>query len=303
MKSTSPLLLVLAAGIGSRYGGIKQLDTIGPNGESLMEYSIFDAAKAGFKKVVFVIKKDLEDLFLDKIINKYNHLIELDYVFQELDSLPTPYERPVDRKKPWGTGHAILAAQEKITAPFAVINADDFYGSEAFKIMKTALDNMTSESHNFCILTYKLNNTLSDHGSVSRGVCKEKDGFLDSITEHTKLVKTSTGEIIDQSGVHGESPLSPSTHVSMNFWGFSPQLFPLLQDGFFEFLKTDISELSSEFFITHPLDQAIQSGKIKISILETDEKWMGVTYKADKEIAQTGLKNMIKEGVYPANLV
>lgn len=302
MKSTSPIILVLAAGIGSRYGGIKQLDTIGPNGESLMEYSIFDAAKAGFKKVVFVIKKDLEILFQNKIIQKYKGLIEIDYVFQELKAIPQPFKCPEERIKPWGTGHAILAAKEKIDAPFAVINADDFYGPSAFKIMAEALNKMKMNDHNFFILTYKLDNTLSDHGSVSRGVCKEKDHHLESIIEHTQLIKAPSGEIFDRSGHHAATPLSPDTPVSMNFWGFSPKLFPLLEKGFCHFLENRIQEPSSEFFITTPLDLAIKQGEIKISILKTDEKWMGVTYQEDKEIAHEGLKRMVQEGTYPRQL-
>lgn len=303
MKSTPSILLILAAGIGSRYGGIKQLDTIGPNGESLMEYSIFDAAKAGFGKIVFVIKKDLEALFQEKIIKKYNQLIELEYVFQEPDSLPAPYHPQKDRKKPWGTGHAVLVAKEKINAPFAVINADDFYGPQAFKIMKQALDTLKTASRDFYILTYKLCNTLSENGSVSRGICQEKDGFLNSIIEHTKLVKIPSGEIIDQSGIHGETPLSPDTHVSMNFWGFSPELFPLLEKGFSDFLNDQISNPKAEFFITQPLDQAIQDKAIKISILETNEKWMGVTYQKDKETARSGIENLIQNNIYPQQLV
>ncbi|MCP4754348.1 MAG: NTP transferase domain-containing protein [Proteobacteria bacterium] len=295
-----PVLLILAAGIGSRYGGVKQLDGFGPNGETIMEYSLHDAINAGFKRVVFVINKCLEELFTKQIISKYQDEIEIATVHQELDLLPKGFAPPTDRQKPWGTAHAILTAKNSIDSPFAVINADDFYGPEAFKIMANKLATMSPSSSDFFLMGYILSNTLSDYGSVSRGLCKVKNGFLSSIEELTKITKTKDGITFQERGK--TRTISPDSVVSMNFWGFSPKIFEILEKRFELFLEHNSASKTAEFFIADPLDYAVKNNQIRIELLTTSEKWLGITYASDKKMVINGIQHHIDNGSYPENL-
>lgn len=299
-NNLKPQLLILAAGMGSRYGGPKQLEAFGPNGETIMEYSIYDAIRAGFKKIVFVINKQLEAVFNQKIISKFLNRIELDYVCQEPDHLPSGYSLPIGRKKPWGTGHAILTARNIISEPFAVINADDFYGSNAFRVMKETLSHMESASSEFYLLGYVLSNTLSKHGSVCRGVCHIENGFLSSITERVDIRKTENILTYQKNGK--TFPIDPESIVSMNFWGFSPKVFDIFENQFRLFLQEKLNDTGAEFFIANPLDFAIRNGSARVKLLTTYEKWLGITHLEDKPIVLDGIFRQIKEGVYPTRL-
>ncbi len=299
-ENEGPTLLILAAGIGSRYGGSKQTEAIGPNNETILEYSIFDAIRTGFKRIVFVINTKLEETFNSRIIPKYRNRIELDYVFQKLDHLPEGYHLPIQRKKPWGTGHAVLSAKGNIHTPFAVINADDFYGSSAFEIMGGVLGTMDSSSSDFFLVGYRLGNTLSDHGSVSRGLCAVKDGFLASIKELRKITKNDIEIVFQEDGK--TQTVDPDSIVSMNFWGFSPNIFNILERQFKSFLQKKIDSESAEFFIVDPLDHAIKNRLARIGVLTTTEKWLGITYLADREMVINGIKRRIEKGFYPEKL-
>lgn len=295
-----PDLLVLAAGLGSRYGGLKQLDGVGPCGESIMEYSIFDAKKAGFEKIVFVIKKAIQKDFKSQILSKIEGFIDFDIVFQEIDSLPGGFNRSVERKKPWGTGHAILSAKDKIINPFAVINADDYYGPGAFDRMGDYLRAPDGDSTEFSLLGYRLENTLSLNGSVSRGICEIKDGFLTTLTERTRISRELEG--VFYQGKTKNIPIDPKACVSMNFWGFTPLIFKLLEDRFLLFAKKHHQSLKEEFMITEPIDYAIQNKIARIKVLPVNERWMGITYPDDRKRVQQGIADLVSEGVYPENL-
>lgn len=300
MKSRKPELLILAAGMGSRYGGVKQLDSVGPSGESIMEYSIHDAIKAGFGKVVFIIKKDLEDLLQKQIIEKYKDQIEISYVFQEVDSLPEGYNCPEERIKPWGTGHAILMAKEAMTAPFAVINADDFYGANSYPIIAEELFKKSIHDTEFCLLGYILKNTLSENGSVSRGLCTVESDYLTGLRELTSISK-SDGKVTYQDGDQ-ERSIAAESVVSMNFWGFTPKVFDILEEQFKHFLDKNIDDLKAEFYITTPLNHAVDQNRIKIKVLTTDENWLGVTYAADKPFVEQGIRKFVDQKIYPSQL-
>lgn len=291
------MLLILAAGKGSRYGGLKQLDSVGPNGESIMEYSIFDAIRGGFGRIVFVIDSSFEDEFKRRIYSKYNRYIPIEYVYQAVDRLPEGCQSNTNRKKPWGTGHAVLMAKETINQPFAVINADDFYGQKAFKIMAEKLGSMPSDSSDFYLLCYILANTMSENGSVSRGMCQVENGKLAGITELTR-VQTNGNKVIAYNGPE-EVDIDINTLVSMNFWGYSPKLFPILEDQFRHFLQLNQNSETEEFYITQPIDFAIKNKLSQINVLSTDEKWMGITYSDDKQIVEQGILNLIQQDLYP----
>ena len=299
----SVTLLVLAAGMGSRYGGLKQLDSVGPNGETVIDYSVFDAIRAGFNKVVFIIREDFKEEFKLSIGEKFQDRIEVEYVFQKLDELPPGYTIPNDRTKPWGTGHAILSAMQTVRDPFAVINADDFYGQLAYQkiynyLSETPVDALPA---NYCMVGYPLKNTLSEHGSVSRGICSvSEDGKLNSVRELTHIVKKHS-EIFNE--VNGEKEsLTGDEVVSMNMWGFSPQVFIQLERLFSEFLKENLNVLSSEFYIPFAVDNLIQSGTATVEVLETTEKWFGVTYQEDKVQVQRAILSLIQHGDYPSSI-
>ena len=299
----SVTLLVLAAGMGSRYGGLKQLDSVGPNGETVIDYSVFDAIRAGFNKVVFIIREDFKEEFKLSIGEKFQDRIEVEYAFQKLDELPPGYTIPNDRTKPWGTGHAILSAMQTVRDPFAVINADDFYGQLAYQkiynyLSETPVDALPA---NYCMVGYPLKNTLSEHGSVSRGICSlSEDDKLNSVRELTYIVKKHS-EIFNE--VNGEKEsLTGDEVVSMNMWGFSPQVFIQLERLFSEFLEENLNVLSSEFYIPFAVDNLIQSGTATVEVLETTEKWFGVTYQEDKVQVQKEILSLIQHGDYPSSI-
>lgn len=299
-----PALLVLAAGMGSRYGGLKQIDKLGPNGETIIDYSIYDAIRAGFGKVVFVIRKSIESDFKEVILNKYKNHLEVDYVLQELDKLPDGFCCPEGRVKPWGTGHAILMAKEKIDTFFAVINGDDFYGRHAFETLAKYLQTLSLEKDSdvYSMVAYQLSHTLSENGSVSRGVCKgDASDFLVSIHEHTKIERKE-GKIINTNEDGSVVTLQADTPVSMNFWGFHPSLFGHLERLFKEFLKDRGNELKSEFYIPFAVDDLIKEGLAKVKLLRTEAEWFGITYQEDRPGVVKSFQELLQAGVYPKQL-
>lgn len=266
-------LVVLAAGMGSRFGGLKQLQPVGKNGEFILDYSISDAVNAGFNKVVYIIKKEHEEDFRNTIGKRTEKIIKTEYAYQDINDLPDGFSVPDGREKPWGTGHALLCAKDKVTSPFAVINADDYYGTNSMKILADALLDGTPA----CMVGFKLGNTLSENGTVSRGVCEAKDGYLTKVTEHTALDKNS--------GI----PLD--TLVSMNMWGLQPSIFDELEKGFVEFLKNLDNPLKGEYFLPGLIDSMISRGMIEVKMLTTDEKWYGMTYKEELDLVKQALAN------------
>jgi len=298
----TPSLVVLAAGMGSRYGGVKQIDQFGPNGETILDYSIFDALKVGFRKIVFVIRKELEKDFREVFEPKLKNWAELHFVFQELDHLPDGFSVPPERKKPWGTAHAVMATEEAIKEPFAVINADDFYGRGAYQILFDFLKGQDPASTNYAIVGYSLENTLSEHGAVSRGICQANEtGFLKKIVERTKIYwKDEQIVYLDVDGQ--EKAISGKTQVSMNMMGFTPTFFTFLKTYFKEFLQANASDPKAEFFLPWVLDRLIQNRQAGIKILLTQEQWFGVTYQEDKPTVQSNIQHLIAEGIYPQNL-
>lgn len=296
-----PTLLVLAAGMGSRYGALKQMDGVGPNNEAILDYSIFDAKRAGFGKIVFVIRKDFAEAF-EKINNSERFGLPVEYVYQGLDCLPEGYSVPEGRQKPWGTGHAVLMAANVINEPFAVINADDFYGKEAYEVMAKHLVECDSKEGSYSMVAYKLKNTLSDFGTVSRGVCTQnKCHFLQTIVERTSIAKTADGAAYtDETGTH---PLDLDTLVSMNFFGFTPDFLKHLKDGFKNFLDGDAkTNIKAEFYIPLMVNTLINSNQAKLKVLSSDAVWFGVTYKEDKPDVVRKIQELIDKGVYPQKL-
>lgn len=299
-EKQKPTLLVLAAGMGSRYGSLKQIDPIGPSGETIMDYSVYDALRAGFGKVVFVIRKNIEQDFRETLLEKFKNIIEVDYVFQELEMLPYGFSVPAGRQKPWGTAHAILVAENAVKTPFAVINADDFYGYEAFEITARFLEDKETES-NYSMAGYLLKNTLSEHGSVSRGVCKTTSkGYLESIKEVTEIKKTG-GRIVYSDGNNLNS-INENTKVSMNFWGFTPAIFSQIKEGFSLFLEKNINDLKSEYYIPAVIDNLIKQNMADVRVLTSNSSWFGITYKEDKSNAEEHINDLIRKGKYPAKL-
>ncbi|PWU07277.1 MAG: nucleotidyltransferase [Verrucomicrobia bacterium] len=290
-------LLVMAAGMGKRYGGLKQVSTFGPNGEAILDYSIYDAIKAGFTKVIFVIRKEIEDEFKATIIKRISPHIKVDCVYQETYSfVPNEITISKDRIKPWGTGHAVLVAKDKIQGPFGVINADDFYGKTAFKVLA---DFLKSNSVHCCLVAYQLKNTLSEHGSVSRGICDiDSFGKLQSILEHTKILRDAQNNLLDCQANGKQVHLTGNEMVSLNLWGFQPHFFPYLEKKFYDFLKANVDNLDAEFYITSVIDSAIKEGIISVEVLETNEKWFGITYKEDSEFVKEAIKQKIASGEY-----
>ena len=291
-----PTLLILAAGVGSRYGGLKQLDPVGPNGEVIMDYSIFDAIRAEFGKIVFVIRHDFEDQFREKIGDKYAKQIKIEYAFQDLDDLPDGFSIPEGRIKPWGTSHAILAARNIINSPFSMINADDFYGKDAFEKLSRHLQKTDINSTNWSMVGFKLENTLSEFGGVTRGICQLEKNILKKVVEHFEI-KAEGNSIVSTAGKLPDGALA-----SMNFWGFTPQLFKMLEKDFVKFLQNEGTEMKSEFLIPTSVDQYINSGKASLEVLESDSKWFGVTYPDDKPFVQKSIKALVDSGVYPQKL-
>jgi len=297
-----PTLLILAAGMGSRYGSLKQVDPVGPAGEAILEYSVYDAIRAGFGKVVFVIRRDIEKDFNEIFIQKLRKHIEVDYVFQEIDMIPANIKVPEDRLKPWGTGHAVMVAASKIKEPFAAINADDYYGSDAFRKMAGYLSRVSNNQTDYAMVGFDLDNTLSEHGFVSRGVC-EVDGNsnLVSVVERTKISGTEKG--VAYKDEHDASVyIDTKSIVSMNFWGFTPLFFQQLEDHFQEFIKANYTNLKSEFFLPFVVDDLIKARKANVKVLRSTDRWFGVTYKEDKPLVVGKIKELTMDGLYPVNL-
>ena len=303
MKKTA--LVIMAAGIGSRFGkGIKQLAPVGPNGEIIMEYSIYDALEAGFNKVVFIIRKDLEEEFRAVIGNKIEQITEVEYAFQSLEDLPDGFEKPADRTKPWGTGQAVLAAKNVLSEPFMVINADDYYGKEAYVKVHDYLVQKQPEDGllHICMAGFRLGNTLSDNGSVTRGVCHIENGALVGVTETHDIYKTENGaESRSADGTAEE--LDVNSLVSMNMWGLTPAFMDVLEKGFVEFLQNlDAADIRKEYLLPEMIDRLIKEGKAKVDVLDTKDTWFGVTYQEDKEVVIAAFDRLAKEGVYPETL-
>ena len=298
----NPSLVILAAGMGSRYGGVKQIDQFGPNGETILDYSIFDALNVGFEKIVFVIRKELHADFRAVFEPKLKNKAEVHFVFQELDNLPAGFSVPAERKKPWGTAHAVMVTEEAVQEPFAVINADDFYGRGAYQILFDFLKKQNAQSTEYAIIGYQLAKTLSEHGAVSRGICHtDEQGYLQKIVERTKIYRKN-GKIVFLDEDNREQEISGHTNVSMNMMGFTPTFFHFLKIYFKEFLDEHANDPKAEFFLPWILDCLIQNNQAKVKILPTDEQWFGVTYQEDKPIVQKNIKRLIEQGKYPPKL-
>lgn len=297
-----PTLFVLAAGMGSRYGGLKQLDGLGPNGETIMDYSIFDAIRGGFGKLVFVIRSTFEADFREKIIKKYENHIPVEVVFQELDKLPEGFSVPEGRVKPWGTNHAVLMGKDVIKEPFAVINADDFYGRDSFAVLGKVLSEMEGKQNDYCMVGYRVGNTLSESGSVARGVCEtNSEGYLTTVVERTAIERID-GEIQFQDE-NGKTVVIPEeTPVSMNMWGFTPDYFKYSEDYFVDFLKENKENLKAEYFIPLLVNHLIVNGKARVKVLDTTSKWFGVTYAADRQGVVDKIQALVDAGEYPSKL-
>ncbi|MFW5773119.1 MAG: nucleotidyltransferase family protein [Tangfeifania sp.] len=297
-----PTLLILAAGMGSRFGGLKQVEPVGPNGEAIIDYSIFDAIRAGFGKVVFVIRESFADAFQEKFGDKLAGKIEVEYVFQELGNLPKGFKLPEGREKPWGTAHAILVARDVINEPFCALNADDFYGFNAYKVMADFLKESANPKE-YSMVGYKLENTLSDFGSVSRGICQvNQNDELESIVETKKIFKRGD-KIISEGPDESEEELTGNETVSMNIWGFKTSIFPVLEEKFNQFLRTEIDKPKSEMYIPSVVFEMINEGKATVKVLKTDSPWFGVTYKEDKPAVVNKIKSLIKKGYYPSEIL
>lgn len=298
-----PTLVVLAAGMGSRYGGLKQVDPVGPSGEAILDYSVFDAIRGGFGKVVFVIRHDFEAEFKEKVGKKYEGHIAVDYCYQDLNDLPAPYVFPEGRTKPWGTAHATRAARHVVKEPFAVINADDFYGRDAMAKLGAYLSAVDPSSLHLCMVGYRLDLTLSENGSVARGICDiASDGTLKGVTEMTKLVKA--GDMAENREDEANPVKVPLfARVSMNCWGFTPKLFEELEARFTTFLAARGTEMKSEWYIPFVVDELIKEGKADCRVLPTDSSWFGVTYREDKPHVVAEIGKLVKAGEYPENLL
>ena len=310
-----PTLVVLAAGMGSRYGGLKQVDPVGPSGEAILDYSVFDAHRAGFGKVVFIIRKDIEEVFRRQVGAKYEGLLPVDYAFQDIHDLPAPYAVPAGRTKPWGTAHAIRAARHAVHEPFAAINADDFYGRDAFARLAEFLGNADAQQCvppadvgrapspclHFAMVGYKLDLTLSDNGSVARGICKVEDGMLSSVTEMTKLVRVPGGAE-NREDEANPVRLTGEERVSMNLWGFTPELFDALESRFPAWLEKNGSQPKTEWYIPFVVDEMIKDGAADVAVLPTESRWFGVTYREDKPVVTDAIAKLVAAGEYPAKL-
>lgn len=296
-----PTLFILAAGMGSRYGGLKQLDGLGPSGETIMDYSVYDALRAGFGKIVFVIRKDFEQEFRDKIISKYEGHVSVDVVFQDIKNIPAGYSVNPERTKPWGTNHAVLMGKDAIKEPFGVINADDYYGAESFKLLADFLRSVEGKKNCYCMIGFNIENTLSENGGVSRGLCEvDANGFLSGVTE-CHGIQRKDGALIQI--VEGEEvPFPEDANVSMNMWGFTPDYFDYSEKAFIKFLDENHSALKTEFYIPTVVNDLINDGTVTLKVIGTPSKWFGVTYAADRPATVAQFKKLVDEGVYPTPL-
>lgn len=296
-------LVIMAAGMGSRYGGIKQLEPVGPGGEIIMDYSIYDAIRAGFNKIVFIIRRDIEEDFNNIIGKRLPGNIKTEYVFQELDKIPSFYVKPEDRTKPWGTGHAILCCKDVVNEPFAVINADDYYGREGFGLIYEFLNSSARDDNNYCMAGFILGNTLSKNGGVTRGICRAgSDGMLEEIVETSGIIQS--GDMAKATGSGKEDIyISLNSVVSMNMWGFKPGLFNELEIGFNNFLKgLPEKELKKEYLLPEAVGELVKKGKASVKVLKTSDRWFGVTYKEDKASVVDSIRELVDKGVYPPRL-
>ncbi|MGB0414818.1 MAG: nucleotidyltransferase family protein [Coraliomargarita sp.] len=298
-----PTLLILAAGMGSRYGGLKQLDPMGPQGETVLDYSVYDAIQAGFGKVVFVIRRDFSEAFKDAVGNKFEDRIEVAYAYQDLHDLPAGFSLPEGREKPWGTTHAVRAARDEIDTPFAVINADDFYGRDAFVQLVRYFSEQSDEPElRTCMVAYPLKNTLSEHGTVNRGVCAVSASKLQRVEEILEIAAQASGTVTGKNEAGDTVEVDSNALVSMNFWGFTPAIFASIESQFIDFLRERGSELKSESYIPSIVDSLIQSGQTSCAVLETSANWFGVTYPDDKPFVQKSIGKLIDNREYPKGL-
>ncbi len=296
-----PTLFILAAGMESRYGGLKQLDGLGPSGETIMDYSVYDALRAGFGKIVFVIRHDFEQEFRDKIISKYEGHVPVEVVFQDINTLPEGFSPNPERSKPWGTNHAVLMGKEAIREPFGVINADDYYGADSFRILGDFLRSVKDRKNSYCMIGFNIENTLSENGGVSRGLCEvDSDGFLSGVKEchgierkEGRLIQVEEGENV---------PFPENASVSMNMWGFTPDYFDYSEKAFVEFLKEHGNDLKTEFYIPSVVNDLINNGTVTLKVEQTPNRWFGVTYAADREATVAQFKKLVEEGLYPTPL-
>ena len=298
-----PTLFVLAAGMGSRYGGLKQLDGLGPNGETIMDYSIFDAIRGGFGKIVFVIRKDFEEDFRKKIISKYENHIPVEVVFQSIDKLPEGFTCPTERVKPWGTNHAVLMGKEVIREPFAVINADDFYGRDSFAVIGKFLSELPEGAKNtYCMVGFRVGNTLSKSGTVARGICStDENRHLTTVVERTEIMRING--VVSYKDENGEwVGIEDNTPVSMNMWGFTPDYFNYSEEYFIDFLKENIDKPKAEYYIPLMVNKLINDGTATVEVLDTTSRWFGVTYAADRQGVVDKLQALADSGEYPSKL-
>ncbi len=298
-----PTLFVLAAGMGSRYGGLKQLDGLGPNGETIMDYSIFDAIRGGFGKIVFVIRKDFEEDFRKKIISKYENHIPVEVVFQSIDKLPEGFTCPAERVKPWGTNHAVLMGKEVIREPFAVINADDFYGRDSFAVIGKFLSELPEGAKNtYCMVGFRVGNTLSESGTVARGICStDENRHLTTVVERTEIMRING--VVSYKDENGEwVGIEDNTPVSMNMWGFTPDYFNYSEEYFIDFLKENIDKPKAEYYIPLMVNKLINDGTATVEVLDTTSRWFGVTYAADRQGVVDKLQALADSGEYPGKL-
>ena len=298
-----PVLVIMAAGLGSRYGGLKQIDPIDEQGHIIMDFSIYDALAAGFEKVVFIIKKANEEAFKECIGNRMSDKIKVEYVYQELEKLPEGFSVPEGREKPFGTGHAILCCKDVLDGPFAVINADDYYGKHAYQAIYDYLtSHQDDEKYRYAMIGYYLKNTLTENGHVARGVCRtDSEGFLTGIDERTHIEKQGEKAVFTEDDGQTWTEVSMDSTVSMNMWGFSKSILQELEDGFVEFLKNDLpaNPKKAEYFLPFAVDDLLAQGKASVQVLNSQDKWYGVTYKEDKEMVVNAISRLKKEGLYP----
>lgn len=299
-----PTLVVLAAGMGSRYGGLKQVDPVGPSGETIMDYSVFDAVRAGFGRVVFVIRREFEDVFRETIGAKYKGAVEVAYAFQSMDDLPEGHQVPPGRAKPWGTAHAVWSARHAVDTPFAAINADDFYGRDAFRALACFLGHAqpATARPRFAMVGYRLDNTLSDNGTVARGVCKVgAGGLLETVVELTRLARVPEG-VENRENPDAPQRFTGAEQVSMNMWGFTPRLFGLLTERFPEWLRANAANPKAEWYIPIPVDGLIKENRVDVEVLPTESQWFGVTYREDKDHVVRAIQALVDKGEYPGRL-
>lgn len=299
----NPILLIMAAGMGSRYGGLKQMDPIGPSGELILDYSLFDARRAGFERAVIIIKRENEKDFREVLGDRVSRHMQVDYAYQDMTALPEGYAVPEGRQKPWGTGHAVLSAASLVNAPFCAINADDYYGVEAFRLCYEHLTRLSGEG-DMCMVGYLLKNTLSDTGSVARGVCQlDERGYLRDITERTHIISTVDGPLMTEDG-QSYTALAPDTVVSLNMWGFPAGMMQALQNGFPAFLEQTLASnpLKGEYFLPSVVDAELRAGHATVRVYTTSDKWFGVTYREDKPEVEHALSRMTADGLYPSPL-